>query len=653
MKKTLLTLGLAMLGIALTTAQRLPAPVVTTTLPWQRSSLPAHQWHLKSPAHKVLGENQLYLGSYTSDALADDGLGLPGYPETFKMGVVLPLSMVQPFNGGVVKAIRIGLCAPIESGQVFIYPVSKTSPLSLKTAVVTQDVSETVTGWNTVELETPYTIDTEGIEGLMIGYQYKQLNTTSGGSYTLECYPISVVEEGEILPSYTLGKLGGTRATWQDIGLSSYGNLSVQAIVEGDFTNYNLALSNMSCPAFAQITNGLPITFNLSNVSTSPLDNYQVNLLIDGQVVEELDSPCQGLLQTPVEWSTTISLDGLEAGAHTVTARVVSVDGNEVADGSEATAQFTAYTQSMPRQKQLVEHFTSQGCTYCYLGDAVLKALDELRGDLAWVSIHGNLNVQDVFNTTKCEQLMSYLGVNSFPMGSFNRFDFEHAGELATGLGYNINYAQLVAEMLSEEAIDANPTPVLADVNINGKFDADTRELALTVAGNATADFATIFGTDVALTVYVVEDSLVARQYSNGKWNQKFVHNHVMRDVLSAVKGDAINWTDGGAYANTFTTTLNSGWDVNHMRVVAFIHRTGTGVNKEVINTEMVAINALVANGIPGDVNGDGNTDIDDVNELINMLLEYKEKTAAADVNGDGNVDIDDVNAVINILLQK
>ena len=76
-------------------------------------------------------------------------------------------------------------------------------------------------------------------------------------------------------------------------------------------------------------------------------------------------------------------------------------------------------------------------------------------------------------------------------------------------------------------------------------------------------------------------------------------------------------------------------------------------MNKEVINTEMVAINALVANGIPGDVNGDGNTDIDDVNELINMLLEYKEKTAAADVNGDGNVDIDDVNAVINILLQK
>lgn len=652
MKKALLTLGLAVLGIALTTAQRLPAPVFSTTLPWQQSVLKAPAAMMKAPTLKVLGENQLYMGPYTSDALGENGLGIPNYAETFKMGVVLPLSLVQPFNGGVVKAIRFGLCAPIESGQVFIYPVTSVSPLSLKTAVVAQDVPETVTGWNTVELETPYTIDTEGIVGLMIGYQYKQKNTSSGGSYTLDCYPISVVEEGEILPSYTLGKFGALRASWQDVGLSSYGNLSVQAIVEADFSAYNLALSNMSCPTFAPITTGLPVTFDLSNVSTRPLDNYQVNLLIDGQVVKQLTNPRTGLLQTPVEYSTTLSIDGLEPGAHTVAAKVVSVDGIEVADGSETSAQFTAYTQSMPRQKQLVEHFTSQGCTYCYLGDAVLTALDELRGDLAWVSIHGNLNVQDVFNTDKCEQLMSYMGVNSFPSGSFNRYDFENAGEVVTGLGYNINYAQLVAEMLSEEAIDANPTPVLADVKINGAFDADTRELKLTVAGNATTDFGTIFGTDVAMTVYLVEDSLVARQYSNGSWNQKFVHNHVMRDVLSAVQGDAINWTGDGAYANTFTTTLSRDWNVDKMRVVAFIHRTGTGVNKEVINTEMVAINALTAAGEMGDVNGDGNVDIDDVNELINIMLDFKAETTAADVNGDGNVDIDDVNALINILLK-
>ena len=55
----------------------------------------------------------------------------------------------------------------------------------------------------------------------------------------------------------------------------------------------------------------------------------------------------------------------------------------------------------------------------------------------------------------------------------------------------------------------------------------------------------------------------------------------------------------------------------------------------------------------PGDANGDGNVDIDDVNQVINMLLEQIEKTPSADVTGDGLVDIADVNAIINIILAQ
>lgn len=54
-----------------------------------------------------------------------------------------------------------------------------------------------------------------------------------------------------------------------------------------------------------------------------------------------------------------------------------------------------------------------------------------------------------------------------------------------------------------------------------------------------------------------------------------------------------------------------------------------------------------------GDVTGDGNVDIADVNAVINMMLGKTEQTTAGDVTGDGNVDIADVNAVINIMLGK
>lgn len=57
--------------------------------------------------------------------------------------------------------------------------------------------------------------------------------------------------------------------------------------------------------------------------------------------------------------------------------------------------------------------------------------------------------------------------------------------------------------------------------------------------------------------------------------------------------------------------------------------------------------------GIQGDVTGDGEVDIADVNAIINVMLGKADETPVADVTGDGQVDIADVNAVINIMLGK
>ena len=53
---------------------------------------------------------------------------------------------------------------------------------------------------------------------------------------------------------------------------------------------------------------------------------------------------------------------------------------------------------------------------------------------------------------------------------------------------------------------------------------------------------------------------------------------------------------------------------------------------------------------IKGDVNGDGNVNISDINVLIEMILTGKTQPVG-DVNGDGRIHIADVNAVIDIIL--
>ena len=56
---------------------------------------------------------------------------------------------------------------------------------------------------------------------------------------------------------------------------------------------------------------------------------------------------------------------------------------------------------------------------------------------------------------------------------------------------------------------------------------------------------------------------------------------------------------------------------------------------------------------LPGDVNGDGEVNIADINAVIDMILGGSGNTAAADVNGDGEINIADINAVIDIILGR
>ena len=56
---------------------------------------------------------------------------------------------------------------------------------------------------------------------------------------------------------------------------------------------------------------------------------------------------------------------------------------------------------------------------------------------------------------------------------------------------------------------------------------------------------------------------------------------------------------------------------------------------------------AVIPDAIPGDVNGDGEVTIADVNTIIGIILGHIDNTPAADVNSDGEVTVGDVNMVI------
>ena len=54
-------------------------------------------------------------------------------------------------------------------------------------------------------------------------------------------------------------------------------------------------------------------------------------------------------------------------------------------------ATFLLHSGAYERQKHLVEQFTSTYCQYCPLGVDFLSLATQLRDDIVWVGMHGNL----------------------------------------------------------------------------------------------------------------------------------------------------------------------------------------------------------------------------------------------------------------------
>lgn len=194
---------------------------------------------------------------------------------------------------------------------------------------------------------------------------------------------------------------------------------------------------------------------------------------------------------------------------------------------------------------------------------------------------------------------MENLYVAGYPMAAFNRvaFDFGQGDgiSITQNLGYNSQYKDLAAKMFGMAIDQLNVEyPAFATINISTSLD-DARNLSVKVSGEGVEDFASVMGDDAVLNVCLVEDGIVSNQLNQGKWETQFTHNCVLRDYMTDVAGEAINW-NGNVYENDYVLALPETWKAENMRVVAFISRplkSANGFDKFVSNTEMADVTSV------------------------------------------------------------
>jgi len=567
MKKFLLTLMAAMSLPLAMQADVLSAQQLQGVLNSNAPLKAAFTQRQQAPARADLAANQRIMGAYdTDDVTTGGGLGLTSFAGTIPIATILTPEDIELFQGGKIVAMRVGLAASTEVSRVFVTPITDGSTMGETTEWSCNVSAE---GWNTVTLETPYEINLGENDQLMIGFDYKQTSSN---------YPISAVEVGEIHESYCYLTYQGNTG-WYNVSLSSYGNLSVQCIVESDnFPDYMIVMKDLDADKYIKKGTEGEFDFEAKNFGSKTLTagNYTFDYSIDGKKVGTLTGAVD-LENSFILVEGTFSTDDLATGKHVLSVWAATMNGEAIAeeDITKYEAEFTVYSDAMPRQRHLVEQCTSSSCTYCPLGTGLLEVLDGLRDDISWVSIHGTLNSSypDPYHIAQCDTLNAYLGLTSWPSGALDRVNAWNGEEgLLGSLGYYAQYHEEVAEAMSE-ILDGvtNAMPTFASINIKSTVDAD-RKAEITVSGEVPTDFNEMMGEDARLCVYLVEDSLVSKQLNMGKWESSYVHNGVFRQALPGVAGTALN-INGTTYENTFNYTIPEDWNTDQMSVVAFICR--------------------------------------------------------------------------------
>lgn len=560
-----------------------------------------------SPKKADLASNQRLVGYYTTDELAEYGLGLGNYGknENCKAAIDLTPEMLQAYDGMKVVAIRFGLCYKMNKSRVFISPINNNG---IGADVVSKDVASPVKGWNTITLDEPYTISQD--QEIFVGFDFIQNSTPKGNGYTEDCYPLSVVQAGRTdMPMLLFINIprsqGGNGEGWYNFG-KDYGNLSIQLIVEGDFADYSVTPEDFG-KISAAVNKESRLTLSFNNLSKEAVNDLDYIMTIDGVAGEEQHVKLSEAVATGNTGSFSLTIPAqAEAGKKALKIEITKVNGNineskdKVAEG-ELGISATQY----PRNA-VVEEFTTEKCPKCPAGAKVLKsALAKVDETRTFTACHHAGFYTDWLTKSWDNDLVELM--------------FGNQGSFAPGIMFNRTSDDLpkgdalLGNVLSLNAYSANVIAAFINNELNGLADAAlTVDVALSEDGNTAnvtvnGECNEAYDTESSLlTLYLTEDNIKAKSQSGA--SGKFYHNHVIRYANSSW-GEQVEWNNQ-KFTKTFSIPLTSTWAKDKMKVVAFLNKHNKKNYKDCKIANSNGRDLEMSSGINGVVNGKQLTEV-------------------------------------------
>lgn len=573
MKKTLLPILALLVSASAANAQTSDARQAGTLLTVQSPMVAAGQ-AAKTAAPGRIADNQKYLFVPGADDPVS-GYGLPANAgKVTRMGCVIPASYLEAYAGAKVVGMRF-LTQSSQQVTPRLFNASTYGELasapSLQTSASPLNADHTAFDehWNEVTFATPYDIPASP-EALMPVFDYVQVATKDANGYP---FLMGKTSDSEA-PIMAYGDTGNGEQ-WNKVRTGN--TLCVQLLVEKEGASFGDDLSIVSVIAdpMTEIKDMelFPFQFIVRNASDGECDDYQCSIMLDGKEIGYTESvPGYGVGKAGVVHSTGFypSRYGLKDGVHRLGVKVRKVNGNAPAGDTSDDLMETdlrIYSNSVERQQNLVEFFTSNTESGSTTGYDALRSLQEQRGDVAWVGIHVNADSShpDPMTVDGGGYIYSY-SAPSCPAFNVNRRktdDDDYFGSVA--LGYGGESASALSSTISS-ALDAQAGKIASLVTLGLKTslaipaDPATQPavLTVTVSGQGVENASKILDTAV-LGLYVTENGYTDRQYGNGQWDKAYSHDNVLRAIgTENAWGDQIVW-DGDNFERTYEVSVPAG----------------------------------------------------------------------------------------------
>lgn len=455
--------------------------------------------------------------------------------------IYIPASKMKLYKGNSITAIKFALAPNIFFTELNIFVAKDLNqPYTYKQQVS----SKQKTGWNSIQLDTPYKIDTD--EGIYIGYEYKASNNLVGKLSSTEDTSMDwVYKDGSWIPS-------------SDIHDHA---LAIQGVVKGNqLPQYNITLQYTKIPVFAKLGESATISGTFTNEATATLHNFKVNYRIDGGewISEKIDN-----VTIPYEASynfKTNHLTFLKEGEYIVEVSISDLNGEVDIDQTDNISQ--PYTigcvASLTERNVLMEIYSTELCNNCPKGHEHIKNIVNGNNRVIMLGHHAGYGY-DSYTHPASTEYAGFYDVRNAPSLMIDRTQPNQYNPQLSATGPLLSAGSLTTKLLN----DFLDLPAFVSLNLTTEYNEESREATIHIDGKRLLPLSS---TNNRLFIYLTEDNIHTTTQSGS--DGSFYHQHTLRQVLTDTWGEAI---DTNNFSKDYRITIDGTWSCDDMHVIASV----------------------------------------------------------------------------------